>query len=271
VPPEGSMLAHAVVRVWYFDGSLSHARERVFPDGAAELIVMLDEPHRDGDAVTEPNFPSICINGLRTRPSVVVAPNGRCRVLGIRLTPLGACSIIADTIHDLRDVTIDLASALGRDAVHLAERCFSATSTHLTGRGSAAAVVEAAIEWTTQRLQRSASVESVLRHVAYEIERTKGTVPLERITAAFAVPRSVVARRFRQHAGITPKRFARIVRFNEALRLLGRYGNAGRTAAGLAYFDQAHMYRDFEEFAGMAPGAFLAANRYPGSSSLAEA
>jgi AraC-like DNA-binding protein len=84
------------------------------------------------------------------------------------------------------------------------------------------------------------------------------------------MPRSVVARRFRRYAGITPKRFARIVRFGEALGLLARYENAGRTAAELAYFDQAHMHRDFEEFAGMTPGAFLAGKRYPGSSSLAE-
>jgi hypothetical protein len=30
------------------------------------------------------------------------------------------------------------------------------------------------------------------------------------------------------------------------------------------------MYRDFDEFAGMTPGSFLAAVRYPGSASLAE-
>lgn len=36
-PAPGSLLAGAVDRVWYFDGALGTARERVFPDGTLEL------------------------------------------------------------------------------------------------------------------------------------------------------------------------------------------------------------------------------------------
>ncbi len=43
-PPPGSPLYGAVERIWYFDGIMTHPNERVFPDGTAELIVMLDEP-----------------------------------------------------------------------------------------------------------------------------------------------------------------------------------------------------------------------------------
>ncbi len=42
-PARTSRLYGFVQHVWYFDGTLAHARERVFPDGSAELIVMLDQ------------------------------------------------------------------------------------------------------------------------------------------------------------------------------------------------------------------------------------
>jgi AraC-like DNA-binding protein len=74
----------------------------------------------------------------------------------------------------------------------------------------------------------------------------------------------------RDRIGVTPKRFARIVRFSGALLVLGRVETIASAAVELAYYDQAHMYRDFDEFGGMAPGAFLRAPRYAGSSSLAE-
>ena len=50
-------------------------------------------------------FPSVCINGLRTRPSVVVAPKGRCRVLGIRFDPAGVYSLLHASPQELVDVT----------------------------------------------------------------------------------------------------------------------------------------------------------------------
>jgi hypothetical protein len=84
---------------------------------------MLDEPHRDGDDERLASFPAVCINGLRTRSSVVVAPSGRCRVLGIRFEPTGACRVLHASMKALVDVTIDLRDALGRSAAELGERC----------------------------------------------------------------------------------------------------------------------------------------------------
>jgi hypothetical protein len=37
-----SRLGNVVERIWYFDGTLARAKESVFPDGTAELVVQLD-------------------------------------------------------------------------------------------------------------------------------------------------------------------------------------------------------------------------------------
>ncbi|MGA8099324.1 MAG: helix-turn-helix domain-containing protein [Candidatus Cybelea sp.] len=268
-PSADSPLHGTVERIWYFDGRLTHERERVFPDGTAELIVMLDERHRDGGDPALAAFPAVCINGCRTQPSVVVSPRGRCRVLGIRFAPAGACSLLRSNMKQLVDVTIDVRDVIGRASDELGERCATAAQiSPLSERRNAASVVFAAVNWLLPlaRVDRDALVQ----WTSAKIREARGTVSLDRLGARLGVSRNEFARRFRDHTGLTPKRFARIVRFHNALSLLHRSEKIAAVAAELAYYDQAHMYRDFAEFARLTPGEFLSATRYPESPSLAE-
>ena len=61
--------------------------------------------------------------------------------------------------------------------------------------------------------------------------------------------------------GLSPKRLARIARFQRALRVLEDPSIESRrgaiTAADCGYADQAHFVRDFRDLAGCPPGAHL--------------
>jgi AraC-like DNA-binding protein len=113
--------------------------------------------------------------------------------------------------------------------------------------------------------------DALVHWASTKIHEARGTVSLDRLGARLGVSRHEFARRFRDRTGLTPKRFARIVRFHNALSLLHRSENIADVAAERAYYDQAHMYRDFAEFAQLTPGEFLSATRYPESPSIAEA
>jgi len=268
-PPADSPLRDAIERIWYFAGYLTHAKERVFPDGTAELIVMLDERHRDGNDPALAPFPTVCINGCRTQPSVVVRPPGRCRVLGISFTPAGACALLRSNMKDLVDVTVDVRDVMGRAADELGERCATAAQTSpLNETRNAGSVIFAAVDWL--HLRTPAECDSLVRWTSAKIREARGTVSLDELGARLGVSRNEFARRFRDGTGLTPKRFARIVRFHSALSILHRTEQIAAVAAELSYYDQAHMYRDFAEFAQLTPGDFVAARRYPESPSLAE-
>jgi AraC-like DNA-binding protein len=270
-PTPGSPLLGCVERIWYFEGTMTYPRERVFPDGRAELVVMLDEPHRDGDDANLPLFPAICINGMRMRPSVVVSPAGRCRVLGVRLEPAAASRMLNASMKTLVDVTVDLRDAMGRAAAELGERCFDASVTSAWNAArNAAASVSAARAWAADRLGGDGN-DPAVDWMVRKIRRARGVISLEALGLQIGVARPRLAQRFSERVGVTPKRFARTVRFHNALSLLGRNGSIAGTAAELEYFDQSHLYRDFAEFARMTPAEVLAARRYPGSASLAEA
>jgi len=60
---------------------------------------------------------------------------------------------------------------------------------------------------------------------------------------------------FRQATGLSPKRYARLMRFQQLLAALRRAPAASLSELALAggYSDQAHMQREFREFAGVTP------------------
>lgn len=64
---------------------------------------------------------------------------------------------------------------------------------------------------------------------------------------------------FRHDVGLSPKAFARVMRFGAALRMVREKGPTrwADVAATCNYFDQAHLVREFHALAGMAPTAYL--------------
>ena len=66
--------------------------------------------------------------------------------------------------------------------------------------------------------------------------------------------------RFTEQVGLTPKRVARIARFERIVRATqGRTPDWGRVAAEHGYADQSHLIRDFRAFAGTTPSRFPSA------------
>ena len=64
---------------------------------------------------------------------------------------------------------------------------------------------------------------------------------------------------FDKEVGLTPKLYCRIQRFQHAIRLAhqGEDIDWADLAATSGYYDQSHMIRDFQEFSGLNPSAYL--------------
>ena len=104
------------------------------------------------------------------------------------------------------------------------------------------------------------SLDHALAAAVAEILRSRGLATLERLSSRCGLKPRSLERRFRAAVGFSPKRFARIVRFQRVFRELQAAGSAGGwvdVAIRCGYFDQAHLIRDFREFSGEAPIAYL--------------
>ncbi len=89
-----------------------------------------------------------------------------------------------------------------------------------------------------------------------ELLRLNGNVPIEQIASLACLSLRQFERVSKERIGLSPKVFARLVRFSKAYRLRENFPQASWTSIAYecGYFDQAHFIRDFKEFAGVAPG-----------------
>ena len=83
--------------------------------------------------------------------------------------------------------------------------------------------------------------------------RSGGREPIAEIARDLGWSRRHLTEQFTRAVGVSPKTYARIVRFDRARALIAAGGSLGDVALDAGYYDQAHLNRDFREFAGAAP------------------
>lgn len=260
---EPPRLADLIDGIWYFEGSLTHLRERHFPTGRAELVVQLGPVygHVEGDAVTP--FPTACVSGLILGPDVIQAPPGRTSVLGIGLRPAGAFAVLGHPLEPLTGITVDLEDLAGGEARRLVDRCAEARTSE--GR------LRAAAAWIEQRARSGPGPDPAVEWMTRTIEGQAGDVGIGDLTERTGWSSTRLTETFRTQVGVTPKRFARIMRFRRALELVVTHeGPLSEVALDAGYYDQPHFNAEFREMSGFTPSGYRAAHRFPESPSLVE-
>jgi AraC-like DNA-binding protein len=123
-------------------------------------------------------------------------------------------------------------------------------------------------------LERLAASNPVSREVAWAWDRlasSHGGASIGALSVELGWSRRRLIEQFREHAGLPPKTVARLMRFNRALKLVQAPG-ARRwvdVAYAAGYYDQAHMIRDFRQFAGATPTELAPSLEAPAGTSLA--
>ncbi|WP_291411496.1 AraC family transcriptional regulator [Actinophytocola sp.] len=196
-------------------------------------------------------YPRAFATGL-TDTHDVIEQVGAIECVDLKLTPLGAYTLLGVPMDELTGRVVDLADVLGPAGHRLTERLantagwdarFAVLDEFLLRRAEEGPTPAREVAWAWRRLVESCGVLSI-GELAHEVGWSR---------------RHLVTR-FRQQVGLPPKTVARIVRFDGLLRRVGTAGRAAwsRIATECGYYDQAHMNRDFREFAGTTPTAFLA-------------
>lgn len=67
-------------------------------------------------------------------------------------------------------------------------------------------------------------------------------------------------RKFKQHMGVSPKLYARIIRFDQAFRMRNRYPELDWLSIAIycGYHDYQHLVKDYKDFTGYTPNGFYA-------------
>ncbi|MGH9866581.1 MAG: DUF6597 domain-containing transcriptional factor [Candidatus Polarisedimenticolia bacterium] len=255
IAPHPSLRPH-VERIWILQGAGSDAgdSEQVLPDGRSELIFHLGDPflRLDGPSGPQPQSPVLAAGQIRG--PLPLKPSGVVDVVGVRLSPAGGRTLLDAPASELAGLTIDLESLWGGEAHELLARMQDTPRDD--GR------VDLLEHSLMRRLGTSRRRDAGIEWAVAEIEAACGRVDLAELARTLGRSRRQLERRFAAQVGLSPRTFARIIRFRRAVGAV-RALPAGEppawvdVALSCGYFDQSHMIRDFREFAGVPPRAFV--------------
>jgi AraC-like DNA-binding protein len=236
------------------DGPRSHLREVPIP--GVPVIVNLGSKwdiETDGRTVALDSF----TGGLSTSPAIVHGASSWACV-ELRLTPLGARRLFGWPMHELTNMTVALEDVVPgtrqlvdrvRESPSWSDR-FGLVDAFLLRRLSRSADPPPEIAWSWERLHAS-----------------QGRASIGELAGELGWSHRRLIARFRDHIGLTPKTVARVIRFDRVVRQLRTplRKSLADVAFDCGYFDQAHLNRDFREFADTTPASFVGAQRESGA------
>ncbi|SDH78882.1 Helix-turn-helix domain-containing protein [Nonomuraea jiangxiensis] len=197
--------------------------------------------------------------GRQERGSVVVgllpgdlraAGRGVGECLQIRLEPTVAAAVLGAST-ELSGTLAPLDAIWGRDAERAETSLRAATS--WDERFTIAA------EILGRRLGTRPRVDPEVAHTWRRTLTSRGRVRINGLADEIGWSRKRLWARFRSQLGITPKRAARLVRFDHAAHLLAAGHPAAHVATESGYVDQSHLSREIKSFAGLTPTAMATA------------
>jgi AraC-like DNA-binding protein len=171
----------------------------------------------------------------------------------LRLTPIGTHVLLGVPMHELADRVVGIEDLLGREGAELPERLYEA--------GTWPARFALLDRLLARRLQEARPPAPGVEHAWWRLVGTHGGATVEALAEEVGWSRRHLFARFREHTGLPPKVFARILRFQRAASLLADANGPSlcEIALDCGYYDQAHLNRDFREFAGRTPTELMAA------------
>jgi len=222
--------------------------ERILPDGCVELILNFGArffQHDDGELKLQPRS---FLVGQMTGP-ILISPTGPVQLLGIRFHPGGTLPFLRLPLHEITDRVVDLgglSSKLERELLSVTSQ-----SPLLTDKVNA---VEAFL--TNQLLNTKEN--SWLMMLAARIVETGGLVAVDRLASDAGISSRQLERRFLREVGLGPKMLGRIIRFQQVFRAVEQCNSAwAEVAIECGYYDQAHLIRDFNQFARQTPAVLF--------------
>lgn len=248
----GAPLDRFVDCFWHWDGyPAPAAKERALPSGTLDLIINLDVDRLtffEADEQTPITAAGSVLCGAHAR-YVTISTAPRVRVMGVHFKPGGAAPFLGVSAGELEDAFVPLEALWAEAATRLRAQLVEAATPSARFQ-----LLEAALCAQLRPLDMHPGVAEALE--AFEDPQLHSVGQVNQRTGLS--PRLLI-QHFRAHIGLTPKAYWRIRRFQAALRHMenARGARGAEVAADYGYFDQAHLIRDFQAFAGMSPRAYL--------------
>ncbi|MEM7028766.1 MAG: AraC family transcriptional regulator [Chloroflexota bacterium] len=239
---------------WFVSGTTHYKQEKVLPGTSIDLMFNLGAYHKvydNADTARSTTYQDAWISGLQT-DYIMMEAVAETEMYGIRFKPGGAYPFFQMPIAAFRNQVVEMDSVWGHLVAEIREQL---------------AVVD-----TLQ--QRFAVLEQILlrklRQDLYGLDAVQFAVQaitqldhfssVKALSEQMGLSQKHLIDQFHKMVGLSPKQFARIVKFNQVLQAIDatKPVNWAEIALDCHYYDQAHFNRDFKAFCGFSPSTYLA-------------
>jgi AraC-like DNA-binding protein len=223
----------------------------ILPGTGVSLIVNFGDTWTAGRSLaTSAMLPRVCVVGPVTQARILRV--GRSvQAVGAVLPTTLARSVFDVPASELIDQIVPLEDLWTLDEV---EKLFASLSSLDIRRSLSALKCE-----LVARIARPANRETVGQTAPGLITLHAGRVSIDAMARSHGLSRQQFASRFGAAAGLPPKLFARITRFQKLVHVLlsTDVSRWATVSSAIGFYDQAHMINEFRAFAGSPPTVFF--------------
>jgi len=170
------------------------------------------------------------------------------QLLGVSLPSYAIPMLFGPSAKELSEECLSLNSFLGRRGNQLEAQIAAACSP-----SERIAVLN---QFFSSFLAKSHPVDKLMFQAIQILKKQNGAVQVQDLAQNAFLSEKQFKRRFQDYSGFNPKSYARILRFESALRKHSSSTKLSDLALQCGYFDQAHFIRDFKAFSGFSPKEF---------------
>jgi AraC-like DNA-binding protein len=249
-PPLSFFIGH----FFYYEGyQAEHKMEKFLPDGSMDLLIDLTETpkklfHNDtGTSFT--TYKKSWISGMKTEYILIDASVSS--MIGAHFRPGGAYPFFDFPVNELNDKTVET-DILWHTAIHSIrdavlntpdiDRKFSILQNYFLQKGKYKLEPNPLVSYAIDQLQASPQLWTI-----------------QQLTNKVGVTQKHLITLFKKYAGLSPKLFARISKFQKVIREVEQQKSIewAPIAYECGYYDQAHFIKEFQAFSGINPSAYL--------------
>lgn len=229
------------------------------PSTTITVVISLD----DGLAVSWPSAQAtprrydVVVSGLQYGPTYI-HHDGSQHGIHVELTPAGARRLLGRPIGEVTGVAAELADLLGRSAATFREALVDGPDWPARYR----LLDRELLRWFDRAGGNRLGPAPQVGRAWQLVVGSGGTLPIGRVAAEVGWSTRHLGERFRAEYGVTPKTMARVARFGRSQAMLRRRDTSiAEVADRCGYADQAHLTREWQQFAGTTPTRWWAQDR----------
>lgn len=245
------MLATDVSCFWALEQDQeSYNREVYLPDAYVEVIINVGAPLLLESEQGMLELPRAFVNPLQNKPLRIRAV-GLCQMISMQVYPW-AIKPILNIEADPSDVHV-----IGLDADW---QRFAEYLTGIVAHRGYTEAVDCYQEWVCQSAYRHKHDLMPIRTAGHLLHGSQGQIRMADLAAQSYLSSSQFERQFKHYTAVSPKAYARIVRFSslQAALLVNPFTPLANLADVYGYSDPAHLIREFKSFAHCTPRDFAA-------------